>query len=68
MPPEVERNNVLKDLEAREKIITLPGGDEEREKQSNALLKEAESKQKINTDVLKIELLKIYKKIGKNVQ
>ncbi|CAK6508030.1 MAG: hypothetical protein IRF12RH_01020 [Rickettsia helvetica] len=24
--PEVERNNVLKDLEAREKIITLPGG------------------------------------------
>ncbi|WP_371256180.1 MULTISPECIES: hypothetical protein [spotted fever group] len=38
--PELERNNVLKDLEAREKIITLP--DEEREKQSNALLKEAE--------------------------
>ena len=48
--PEVERNNILKDLEAREKIITLP--DEEREKQSNALLKEAESKQKINTDIL----------------
>ncbi|WP_121543217.1 Ulp1 family isopeptidase [Candidatus Rickettsia colombianensi] len=48
--PEAERNNVLKDLEAREKIITLP--DEERKKQSNALLKEAESKQKINTDIL----------------
>ncbi|MGX6960729.1 MAG: Ulp1 family isopeptidase [Rickettsia endosymbiont of Pentastiridius leporinus] len=50
IPDEAERNQMLKDIEKREKIVNL--SDEEREKLKNDLTKEVEAKQKINEDIL----------------